>query len=230
MQRFRKIRRASVQAVRDIPRRSSGLLRLAAVVAIVVIAAVAVIPSLNPFKTERVDRSQPAVLKAIEDLGELRASSANLQIVIDVEDDTKYVPSFLKGERVLFVAGGRVDGSVDLRGLGERDIVVSGDRRKATITLPRAVLGKAQIDPEKTRVYNRERGLIDRLDDFISSNPNGEQELYVLAQRKLEAAAAADPEVLDRAEENTRATLSGLLKALGFTDVTIRFTGTRPAL
>ncbi len=195
-----------------------------------VLAVVLVVPSLNPFGTERVDRTQPAVLKAIEDLGELRASSANLQIVVDVEDDAKYVPSFLKGERVLFVAAGRVDATVNLRGLGADDIVVSGDRRKATISLPRATLGTAQLNPERSRVYNRDRGLVDRVDDFLSSNPNGEQELQVLAARKLEAAAAADPEVLDRAEENTRATLTGLLKALGFTDVTVKFVGTRPAL
>lgn len=211
-------------------RRASGLLRLAVAAAILIVAAVVVLPSLNPFRTERVDRSQPAVLKAIEDLGELRSSSANLQIVVDIEDDVDNIPSFLKGERVLFVAGGRVDGSVDLRELGAGDVTVSADRRKATIRLPRATLGKAQIDPNKTRVYNRERGLIDRVEDAIASNPNGEQELYLLAQRKLEAAAAADPEVLDRAESNTRATLTGLLKALGFTDVTITFVGERPAL
>ncbi|MDO9353419.1 MAG: DUF4230 domain-containing protein [Solirubrobacteraceae bacterium] len=211
-------------------RRRSGPLRLAVSIAVIVLAVGVVIPSLNPFKTERLDRSQPAVLKAIEDLGELRSSSANLQIVVDVEDDTKNVPSFLKGERVLFVAGGRVDGSVSLKDLGAKDIVVSDDRRTAKITLPRAVLGRAQIDPAKTRVYNRERGIVDRIEDLVGSNPNDEQELYVLAGKKLEAAAAADPEVLDRAEENTRATLTGLLKALGFTDVTITFAGTRPGL
>lgn len=211
-------------------RRGSGLLRLAVAIAIVIIAVVLVAPSLNPFKTERVDRSQPAVLKAIEDLGELRSSSANLQIVVDVEDDVDNVPAFLKGERVLFVAGGRVDGSVDLSKLGAGDVTVSDDRRKATIRLPRATLGAAQIDPSRTRVYNRERGLIDRLEDLVASNPGGEQELYVLAQRKLEAAAAADPEVLDRAEENTRVTLTGLLTALGFTDVTVTFVGERPAV
>ena len=86
-------------------RRSAGLVRLVVLIVVLVVAAAVLIPSLNPFSTERVDRSQPVVVKSIQDLGELRSASANLSEIIDVEDDTKNVPSFLKGERVLFMAG-----------------------------------------------------------------------------------------------------------------------------
>lgn len=208
----------------------SGLLRFALAAAILVGLAVVLLPSLNPFGTDRIDRTQPAVLKAIEDLGELRSSSANLQVVVDLEEDAKLVPDFLKGERVLFIAGGRVDGSVDLSKLKGDDVKVSDDRRSVELILPRATLGEAQIDPARTRVVDRDRGLIDRLGDVVSDNPSGEQELYLLAQRRLEAAAAADPEVLKRAEENTEATLGGLLRALGFTDVKITFAGEKPGV
>lgn len=208
----------------------SGLLRFAVAAAILVGLAVVLLPSLNPFGTDRIDRTQPAVLKAIEDLGELRSSSANLQVVVDLEEDAKLIPDFLKGERVLFIAGGRVDGSVDLSKLKGDDVKVSDDRRSVELTLPRATLGEAQIDPARTRVVDRDRGLIDRLGDVVSDNPNGEQELYLLAQRRLEAAAAADPEVLQRAEDNTKATLGGLLRALGFTDVKITFVGAKPGV
>lgn len=91
-----------------------------AVIGVVVGLAVAmwlvsVLPgSLNPFSETTHDRSQPAVLKSISDLGELRTASANLQIVIDVEKDTRFLPDFIKGERDLFVAVGSVDAGVDL--------------------------------------------------------------------------------------------------------------------
>ena len=39
--------------------------------------------------------------ESIEDIGEYRASSANLQLVLDLEKDTRFVPSVIKGERVL---------------------------------------------------------------------------------------------------------------------------------
>ncbi len=64
------------------------------------------LPSLNPFAKETKDRSQPAVLKSIERLSEYRAASAQLQVIVDVEEDADYLPSFILGEKTLLVAGG----------------------------------------------------------------------------------------------------------------------------
>ena len=62
----------------------------------------------NPFRAETVDRSGPAVLRSIEDIGEFRAASGHFEIVIDLEKDTA-LPSEILGERLLFVAVGTVD-------------------------------------------------------------------------------------------------------------------------
>jgi hypothetical protein len=65
-------------------RRLSGPpLLVAAVVALLVLLP-ALIPALNPFKEETVDRSGPVLLKSLENLSEYRAASANLQVVVDV--------------------------------------------------------------------------------------------------------------------------------------------------
>jgi len=87
------------------------LLVVAAVVALLVLLP-ALIPALNPFKEETVDRSGPVLLESLEDLSQYRAASAHLQVVVDVERDTGLVPSFIKGERTLFVAAGKVDAAV----------------------------------------------------------------------------------------------------------------------
>src|SRR6266545_4714469 len=71
----------------------------------------------NPFATRSLDRSPPVVLKAIEDLHVYKAASGNFQVLIDLEKDSKYLPSFLKGERTLFVAAGSVDAEADFSGL-----------------------------------------------------------------------------------------------------------------
>ena len=62
----------------------------------------------NPFGTETVDRSGPVVLKSIENLRDFRAASGHFEVIVDVEKDARFVPSKIKGERVLFVAVGSV--------------------------------------------------------------------------------------------------------------------------
>src|ERR687896_1637893 len=78
----------------------------------------------NPFKTEEVDRTGPAVLQALNDLHEYRAATGSYQGMVDVEKDAKYLPSFLKGERTLFLAQGSVDASVDFSALGSESVTV----------------------------------------------------------------------------------------------------------
>lgn len=197
--------------------------------ALVAAAAVAgillLIPALNPFREETHDRSQPVLLRSLENLSEYRAASANLQVVVDVEQDTGLIPSWIKGERTLFVAAGTVDAAVDFSGLSrDPDAVrVSDDRTAATITLPPPRLTEPRLDPDRTRVYDRDRGILDRIGDALSDRPGDEQPLYQLAGEKLAAAAAADPELRKTAERNTRAMLSGLLRGLGFERITITF-------
>ena len=70
----------------------------------------------NPFGTETVDRSGPAVLKSIENLRDFRAASGHFEVIVDVEEDARFIPAKIKGERVLFVAIGSVDAGVDFRG------------------------------------------------------------------------------------------------------------------
>ena len=185
----------------------------------------ALIPSLNPFRSETKDRSGPVLLKSLEDLSEYRAASANLQVVVDVEQDTKLLPSFIKGERTLFVAAGTVDAAVDFSRLSKQKgaVKVSDDRRAVSLTLPAATLTEPRLDPARSRVYDRDRGLFDRVEEVFADNPADEQPLYRLATRKLTEAAQADPELRRRAQDNTRRMLEGMMRGLGFERVTVTF-------
>ena len=108
-------------------------------------------------------------------------------------------------------------------GLDRDAIVISGDRRTATITLPAPRLSKPQLDLARSRVYDRDRGLIDRFESVFEDSPTEDRTLLLRAEQKLAAAAAADRGVLTAAEANTRAMLTQLLRGLGFTHVTVRF-------
>jgi hypothetical protein len=180
-------------------------------------------PDLNPFGSETKDRSQPAVLKSLERLSEYRAATANLQVVVDVERDAKNLPSFIKGERTLLVAAGTVDGTVSFGRLDERAVTVSPDRRSVTVRLPAARLSQARLDLRRTRIYDRDRGLIDRLIGAVDDQPDRDRALFALAERKLFEAAAADGGVRIAAERNTRQMLTNLLRGLGFERIDVRF-------
>jgi hypothetical protein len=182
------------------------------------------LPSLNPFREETRDRSQPVLLESLENLSEYRAARANLQVVVDVERDTGLLPAFIKGERTLFVAAGTVDASVDFGSLDGDAVRVSDDGRAASIVLPPPRLAPPRLDPARSRIYDRDRGVLDRIGDALSDDGGADQqELYRLAEGKLRDAAAQDRDLLRTAERNTRSMLTGLLRGLGFERITIRF-------
>jgi uncharacterized protein DUF4230 len=212
------------------PRRRSRV-RLVAVILLALVLFVAVSglsglrlwPSFpNPFATREVDRSQPVLLKAIEDLEVYKAATGNFQVVVDLEESSPGIPLALKGQRTLFVAGGSVDAEVDFSTLDEGAIKVSGDGKRAEITLPHARLTQARVDPSQSRVFSRQRGVLDRLGSVLSDNPTSERKLYQLAQERMQA-AAAESELRAQAERNTRAMLEGMLRSLGYTEVSVTF-------
>jgi len=206
----------------------SLLLAVAGLVALVLLIGASqlrqLLPSVgNPFTTESVDRTEPAVLKALEDLREYRAATGHFQVIVDLEKDTRYVPAVIKGERTLFVAVGDVEAGVDFSRLGSGAVTVSEDRRRLSVVLPHARLSPPRIDPARSYVYERDRGVLDRVGSAFSDNPTSDRPLYVLAEQRLAAAARDGSGLVQRAEQNTEAMLRGLLGSLGFTDVGIRF-------
>lgn len=181
------------------------------------------LPSLpNPFASKTVDRTQPALLKSLEDLSRYQAASGNFQVIVDTEKDARFLPSFVKGERAVFVAAGSVDASVDFSGLGEGAVAVSDDRRGVTVSLPAPTLSPPSVDPQQSRVVSRDRGVLDRIGSVFSDTPTSDRQLYLLAQQKI-GAAARETDLRSRAEQNTRHVLEGMLRSLGFTSVTVNF-------
>ena len=174
----------------------------------------------NPFATTTVDRSQPAVLQSIQNMSDYDAATGNYQIVVQLDQEAKYLPSALLGNDTLYVAAGTVQSYVDL---GKARVTVSSDRRTATIVLPPAQLGTAALNPKESYVFAQNRGLFNRIGDFFSGNPNDQQKLNILAAQKIQTAAGASG-LIARAEQNTQLMLSGLLRSLGFTSVTVKYT------
>ncbi|WP_428962427.1 DUF4230 domain-containing protein [Micromonospora fluostatini] len=206
-----------------------GLLAVlgAAAVAVVVLLGVqttGILPNFrNPFAQEQTDRTQPPLLKSIQDLSRYVAAEGNFQVVVDLQNDRRNVPDFLLNERTLFVGSGSVEAYVDFGRIGEGAVVTSADNTSVEIKLPAPQLGKTNLDMEKSYVVAQERGLLNRIGDLIEGDPNRQQQVYRMAEERI-TAAARDSGLGARAEENTRKMLEGLLRSLGYQTVTITYT------
>ena len=199
------------------------------IAAVVVIAALPLLGRLggafgflsNPFGSDHVERSEAAVLQALGDLSEYRAARAELQVIVEVEDDARFIPSAISGETTTFLAGGDVDAYVDLGALGAGAIEMADDG-SVVVTLPEARVADPRIDPDRSRVLDRDRGLLDRVGDVFSDNPVDDSELYALAESELRA-AASETDLVEMAEENTEELVQDLLAEAGYSDVEVRF-------
>ena len=80
----------------------------------------------------------------------------------------------------------------------------------------------ARLDVDRSRVVDHDRGVLNDIGSVFGGS-GSDRELYVLAERKLEAAARSDSGLLARARVNTTDVLQGLLTSLGFRRVTVRF-------
>jgi hypothetical protein len=176
----------------------------------------------DPTEPRVIDRSPAPLLLALDDLSEYHAATATLRVDIDREIDTPWVPSVISCERVTFQATGTADAYVDFENLDDDAVTLSPDGNSATIVLPAPEIAEVRIDPEQSRVVDRDRGLVQRVGAAIGENPSDDSELWALAERRLET-AAAESDVLDRAETNTRDMLTTLARSLGVESVTVEF-------
>jgi hypothetical protein len=172
-----------------------------------------VLPGLKDlFGTETHDRSGPALLQSIQDISRYDAASGNFQVVVDLEKDTKYLPDAIRGSRTLYIGAGSVDAYVDLGKVGKNDVTVNDDRTS----------GKPALDADRSYAVSKQRGLLDRLGDLFSDNPNSEQAVQKLAVKHI-GDAAKESELTKRAETNTTNMLKGLLGSLGFKEVKVSY-------
>ncbi len=166
----------------------------------------------NPFQATQIDRSQPVLLKSIQDISEYHAAVGNFEVVLDIEEDIDWVPGFVAGRRTLFVAAGTVNSHVDFSGLSGDDLTLSADGKSVTVRLPEPEIGKPNVDFDRSYIFGQDRGIVDRITDAIETPKQAE--LYGLAETKM-FAAAEESELRAQAAENTRAMLTGMFGSLG---------------
>jgi uncharacterized protein DUF4230 len=196
---------------------------VAVIVLIVVLSAVHLLPQLrNPFAETTTVRSQPVILKSITNLSRYEAASGSFQVVVDLTKRSSLIPSFLEGSETLFIGQGTDIAFVDFGTLKNGAIAVNQGRTSVTVTLPKPQLEPAVLNVNQSYVYAEQQGLFNRIGNFFSGNPNSQQQVYQIAQGKIETAAKQSPLLAD-AQKNTEGMLTGMLTSLGFQHVTVNF-------
>jgi hypothetical protein len=195
----------------------------ALIAVLLVLSTVHLLPQLrNPFAETTIDRSSPVVLKSISTLSRYEAASGSFQVIVDLDRRVSWLPSFIEGSQTLFVGQGTDIAFVDFSKLKGSAIKVSNNRTSVTILVPSARLEPATLNVRRSYVFAQQQGVLNRIGDFFSGNPNSQHQVYVVAQRKIQAAARHSA-LLTQAQRNTRAMLTGMLKSLGFRHITVTF-------
>jgi hypothetical protein len=195
----------------------------AVIVLIVVLSAVHLLPQLrNPFAETTTVRSQPVILKSITNLSRYEAASGSFEVVVDLTKRTSLIPSFLEGSETLFIGQGTDIAFVDFSTLKSQAIKMNANRTAVTVTLPKPQLEPAVLNVSQSYVYAQQQGLFNRVGNFFSGNPNSQQQVYQIAQQKIQTAARQSP-LLTEAQKNTQGMLMGMLTSLGFQYVTVTF-------
>jgi hypothetical protein len=204
--------------------RRGGLLFVGAVGVIAFGLAALLIVSIalpNLFGTTVREQPNAVVLARIQNMARFDAATGRFQTLVDQETDSNLLPDWVKGEHKVLVAEGDVQASVDFSRLGDDALQVSADGQSVTVHLPEPALQHAALDPEATRVIARDRGVLDRVDDALTSgNPTDDAALYTRAEDKL-SEAAAQSDLKAKAEANTTELMTKLLTDAGFDQVTV---------
>lgn len=153
----------------------------------------------------------PVVVEGIQELDQLATVRWRESVIVTRESGGTQLERFLAGERVLLVATGDVEAGVDLAQIGEDDVRVDGE--SVTIRLPEPEVLSASLDEERTRVYDRDFGILNlRPDDALA------EEARAAAVERIEE-AARDEEILEEAEQNAEGSIRAFVTTLGFEEV-----------
>lgn len=195
------------------------LMVIAAVLAAAVVAALKVKPPTIPpaTVTTTVVRPTPDVLRAVRDLARLESVSFHMERVVDLREHQSRLWGLIEADdAILLVAVGEVIAGVDLSALRPDDVVIDVERHRATLTLPPVEVFSSRLDSEHTYVHQRSTDALARRQEQLETRARQQ------AERSIRD-GAIEAGVLPRARRNAEQTIRGLVQALGFTEVEVRW-------
>lgn len=158
---------------------------------------------------------QAAVVQEMRSLNRLETSAFTIEKIIEAGTQGNAFEDFLFGDRLLLIAHGNVIAGVDLSQLESSAVKIN--EGQLIVQLPPTEIFITDLDETKTRVYDRQQGLLTR----------GERNLEGVARQAAEEEirkAACEAGILTKAAENAKTQLTTFLNALDFSQVTVEVT------
>lgn len=156
----------------------------------------------------------PVVVEGVQKLDRLATVRWTESVVVTKETGGTELRRFLLGEELILVAVGNVEAGVDLSSIGEDDVRVEGET--VEIRLPEPEVFSASLDEERTRLYDRDQGILRlRPDDTLVEEARRDARDELLA-------AARQNDILDTAEQNAEESIRAFVTTLGFEEVRFR--------
>lgn len=101
-----------------------------------------------------------------------------------------------------------------------RSLESLSEYRAATGNYQQPVDIERDVKLQRSCALDTRRGLINRVGDLFDDE---QRELLLVAERRIARAAQENPGLLTLGARNTRTMLTGMLRAVGFEDITLRF-------
>jgi hypothetical protein len=172
------------------------------------------VSSSRSSRVVRIDASRPSVIAQIQKLQRLETVVFGMDKIVVGERESKYLPKFLAGDRLLLIVFGEVTAGIDLSRVQASDVDVDPEGPAIRLKIPAPEIFSTRLDNERTRVYSRETGLFSRVDPDLETDVRREAERQVRQ-------AAVEGGIMDTAKSNAGTTLTAFLQGLGFASVTV---------
>jgi hypothetical protein len=159
------------------------------------------------------------IIHEVRSLARLETIQYTVEKVITAESGQGSF-GLLFGDRLVFVAHGKIIAGVDMSRLGPDDLKV--ENGVLTVRLPESEVFVTALDNDKSYVYDRDTGL------FTKGDVDLESAARRIAEDEIEKAAEEDG-ILDLARQNAEAYLSRLFRGLGYEEVIFIGNASTPA-
>jgi hypothetical protein len=166
-----------------------------------------------PHTAYKINLDQTAVVKQIQSLNRLETAQFSIEKIIDAKNQTNNIfQQFLYGDKILLIAHGEVIAGFDLAQLNKQAVVVQNNELLIRLPAPKILVSK--LDSEKTRVYDRTKGILTPL------NSDLEYQARIAAEKSI-VDAACQSNILNVASANAKKQIESIFSSYGFAKISV---------
>lgn len=159
-------------------------------------------------------RDRGGTILQIRSLNRLETQSFAAERVIEAKVERGNPLDLLLGDRLLLIASGEVVAGVDLSKLRDGDVSISPDGKTIQLKLPPSEIFSKRLDSDRTRVYDRQQGVLAPDNKDLESQARAQAEVEILN-------AACENNIMQKSAEDARRSMEQFLKLLEFDQVTV---------